>query len=189
MQLLISPKQTKLYYYKHNNNIQCSHQSRSSRNSRDNGGENDIPITNQPTTNPTPFTFYWEQDIIPTQSPQSPPKSATQSPTPFMNDDVPTQSPIQPTESPTSQSPTPNDNDIPEDGDDEEGDGGEEDDDEEDDDGNMTFSVSHILFYEKRGSVYHMCVYYVYLFHPSIDPHTSPPCCSYHIRHNNPKLQ
>ena len=99
--------------------IQCSHQSRS-RNSRDNGGDFPIPNTNQPTSNPTPFTFYWDEqdddepkkddDITPTQSPQSPPKSAT-------------------------QSPTPNDNDIPV-GDDDEGDG------EEDDDGNMTFSVS-----------------------------------------------
>ena len=60
------------------------------------------------------------------------------------DDTVPTQSPIQPTESPTSQSPTPNDNDIPAG----EGGDGQEDDGEdgEDDDGRMTFSVSHILF-------------------------------------------
>lgn len=67
------------------------------------------------------------------------------------DDTVPTQSPIIPTELPTSQSPTPNDNDIP----------AGEDEEEEDDEygGRMTFSVSHILLYEKR--VERECVSYV----------------------------
>jgi len=81
-----------------------------------------------------------------------------------MNDDddivlAPTQSPtiILQSQSPTSQSPTPNDNDIPED------EGDNDDEGEEEGEEGKTFSVSHILLYERRelGSVYHMCILYV----------------------------
>jgi len=97
-----------------------------------------------------------------------------------MNDDddiVPTQSPIILQPSPTSQSPTPNDNDIP--AGEDEGDGEEDDDDEYD--GRMTFSVSHILLYEKRGSVYHiLCVSFVYTLLTSL-----PRCLISYMTYTN----